>query len=382
MIFKFNDFLLEKFGVAESSLIFVDLLFKKCLDRFENYFNIENGDNTLKYVENIRLGSLTPYIKDMELYKDFPVVGFDIEYDFSKYSDYEFRKEYPKTYEKGVKVSVGGYAQSFGHKNWKSYSRYADPIEGVEYGLIIYLGIEIHVNEDDFEFDDPVDMDVLKENIKSTLYHELNHSYESYKLTLKKAKKGEIRKPIQIRSSFNVGVTHAMDKAIGIPDSIWDIWNEKFLFYTYLCEDVELRSHVQEVLYYLKYHPQQDIKENRIFKFYDEMEKFDAKSAYDLFTSKIDALGKFYGNDNVDYSTQTLNRLKECWVKAYERICKQENYKPILPLSTLTKMSCYEFMVWWEKIIKDRGSYVKKKIYKLVSGKDHFINKNNDIKNE
>ena len=208
---KFNEFILEKLGVAESSLIFVDFISSRIKQRFKHFMSKED-EKELDYVENIGFNSIEKYITDIELYKKFPVVGFDLKYNFVKYSDFDFDKDFPRL-SKISNVSVGGGAQSFGNRNWKSYTRLSDPYLGADVGIILFLEIDIHVNSDEFDIDDEIDLDLLQEGINSTLYHELNHFYEMYKLTQVPNKPGENKK-IKDKGTLNVGITHAQQKLI------------------------------------------------------------------------------------------------------------------------------------------------------------------------
>jgi hypothetical protein len=353
-ILNFNTFLTEALGVAEASLTFIPFLKERIEKRFLYFLN--RSDLETKYVENIRFNSIKSYIKDLELYFKFPVVGFDIEYEFVKYTDYDFGQEFP-TASKRSPISIGGGAQSFGNKNWNDYSRMSEPQLGAPEGIILYLHIGVHVNEDSFDPTDEIHLDLLHEGLESTLYHEMNHFYELYYLSKRKMP----GKSIKDRGYLNTSITNAGDNIYGISGKIVNYWTDNFLYYTYLCEDFELRSHVQEMDFYFKKHPQQSVQDSRVFKYYDQISKFDGDKFYN------DMLGLIEIESDGD-GEYIINKLKNIWISNYKKELKSyKNDEPTIPIKKLEKMSGYEFIKYWEGIFHEKGEYVKRKIYKLAS---------------
>jgi len=353
-ILNFTKFIKEALGVAEASLTFIPFLKDRIEKRFLHF--MEKNEDEIEYVENIRFNSIKSYITDLELYSKFPVVGFDISYNFIKYNDYEFHKELPTIALKSP-ISLGGGAQVFGNKNWSEYSRITEPQLGQKEGIILFLFVEIHVNSDYFDNTDEIHMNLLHEGIESTLYHEMNHFYEMYYLSKRKMP----GKTIRDRGYLNTTITGSSDDIYGIPAPIVKYWSDNFIFYTYLCEDFELRSHVQEVDFYFKKHPQQSVKDNRIFKDYDYMSKFNADKFYQDMLSII----KLNWVDNGDY---VIDNLKDKWVANYKKQTKVfKNDKPLISVKQLEEMTGYEFINWWQTIFNEKGEYVKRKIYKLAS---------------
>lgn len=354
-ILNFNHFITEKLGVAEASLIFIPVL-SKIIEKRILYFISKDIEGNTEYIENVRFNTLEDSIKDLDLYYKFPVVGFDVKYTFENYSDYEFHKSFPTT-SLVSPISLGGGAQGFGNRNWKSYSRMADPQLGAKEGIILFLEIEVHVNIDSFDKDNEIHLDLLQEGINSTLYHEMNHFYELYYLTKKKAP----GKTIRDKGFLNTSITSASDVIYGIPTNVVKYWSDEFLFYTYLCEDFELRSHVQEMDFYFKTHPQQSVTNSRIFKYYDHMSKFNTDTFYHKMLSVI----KLNWDVDGDF---VINSLKDKWVSNYKKqSALYKNSKPIAPISTLEGLNGYEFIKYWETIFHEKGDYVKRKIYKLAS---------------
>ena len=81
-IFTFKQFLLERHGVSESSLMFVDILEKKTYFGFLDFLN--SKETKLDKTVEIKYRTLAPYIKDKSVYADFPVVGFELILEFKK----------------------------------------------------------------------------------------------------------------------------------------------------------------------------------------------------------------------------------------------------------------------------------------------------------
>ena len=139
-------------------------------------------------------------------------------------------------------------------------------------------------------------------------------------------------------------------------------------------EEFELRSHVQEILYYFKNHTDQDIKDNRIYKLYDEMEKFNAEKFYNNLLNII--IQENFSSD----AEYIMDRLRDNFLNTYEKVCIKYNLKHIIPIDYLKGLNCLDFILWWEPQFNKKGNYVKRKFYKLKSGMDKF--KNNNDNNE
>ncbi len=91
-IFNFKDFLTERHGAAKSSLLYTDILQKKTYYKFLDF--IKSRESRLDETVEVKYRSLTPYIKDKELYSDFPVVGFELILEFKKMMPLKFKSLY------------------------------------------------------------------------------------------------------------------------------------------------------------------------------------------------------------------------------------------------------------------------------------------------
>jgi len=363
-IINFKEFSInERLGVSLSSIMFADFLEKRVTKKIIDF--IESGDQSLEEIDNLKFWRLRPYIKDWNLYKEFPVVGFEVILNFKKLTPAKFKKEYNSD----IPIVVGGSASGFGNKNWKYYSKIVNPVKKItDIGLIIQIGIEIDFDKVNFNLEYPINKSELQDGITSTLYHELNHSYEHYKRTIKGVKRGSYRKPIYDRS-FNTSITYAENNRWKFPKPIWDIWSGDFLNYTYISERFELNANVQEIYYYINKYPDKDIKEFRIYQNADYMEKFNPDVFYSKLIQEIKKnnwkdLGNFLlvGLENPD---KIADKLKDMWISVYEKEVIEQKASPIISLNTLRNMSCLDFIKYWGKEFNKNGKYLKKKISNL-----------------
>lgn len=370
-IFNFKEFITERIGAADASLVYVDILQKKTYYRFLKF--LESSENSLDETLEVKYRSLTPFIKNKELYKQFPVVGFELVLEFKKMTPLRFKS----VYDYPDHVAVGGYASGFGNKNWKHYSKIVKPMKKVtEHGLIIQLSVGVDVDKRNFDINNSSNKQELIDGITSTLYHELNHCYEHYKRTMKAPKRGEYRKPIYDRS-FNTALTYAENNIWKFPKSIWYKWTSEFLNYIYISEEQELNANVQEIHYFINKYPEKDLREFKIFRVAKEMENFDSESFYTSLVNQISAHYNWKDMGNallVDSKSEdeVANKLKDMWVSVYEKEVKQQKGKPIIPIETLRKMTCREFVKFWGRKFNQNGKYLTRKIIKIKA----------DLKNE
>lgn len=356
---KFDKFF-EKLGVSEPSIQFVDIICNYAISSFEEFLESDDQKWDQK-MERIPYRVIRPYILDMELYEEFPVVSFEIVYNFSKLTDAQFTKIYPRAIEEEDFTSAtGGWAAGFGHKNWRWYSKFTEPKKNVtERGIIIQIGIELKINKHKFDID--VSEEKVKDDIRSTVWHELNHSFESYIRTIK----GDKLKRVWDRS-FNTAITWAAENRYNFPGDLWRFWNRHFLYYTYISEKHELRSNIQEMAYFLKRYPKKDIKTFEIYKNAQAMISFDAYAFYHKLLKKISEQESLKGQEE-----SIAEILKKMWIDVYERQCAYQKATPLISFSTLKNMSCLEFLRWWGRKINSNGRYLKEKILKLKYGIDN-----------
>ena len=350
-IFSFNEFIVERLGASEASLLFVDTLEARAVGIFESF--IKSREKQKKITEVVEYRILRPLINrsELELYSKFPVIKFELEIDFKILSDKEWSKKYP---DYGQNLATGGMASYFGNKNWSGYSRIVDPIKQVsEHGIVVNLGITIDVNKS-FDLNSAEDIELLYDDVASTLYHELNHCYENYVRTTKFT---NIVRPES--RSFDTVLSFTGENIWKFPKQVWNFWN-KFNYYLYVSEYHETRANVQEIFYFIKEYPEKDLNEFKIYRIADEMEKFDHKIFYENLLKRISTHEPYIGGEE-----NVAERLKEMWIRTYEKECKNQNTKPIISFKTLRNMNCLEFFKYWQKRINYAGQRIKRKAHNI-----------------
>ena len=357
-IFNFKDFINEKLGISESSLIFADFLESRVYHTFVEFLN--SSEKNLDKTDIVKYTLLKNYIKDKALYADFPVVKFELVLEFKKITS----KAFDKAFGKGRKfpVAVGGSASGFGNKNWGGYSKIVNPIKKVsDIGIVVQMGIEVYIDENLFDINNSEHSKRLRDQIGSVIYHELNHTYEHFKRTTRPAKKGEYRKPLYDRS-FNTALTYADANTWKFPTSIWNKWSRDFLYYIYVSESHELNANVQQVYYHIKKYPKDDINDNQIYKDSVIMTNFDSQIFYNELLHEISEYYKFENKEDIE---RVANRLKDMWVSTYSKQLTSQKATPIIPLNTFKKMTCLDFVEYWGNKFNKNGKYLKKKIGKI-----------------
>ena len=357
-IFNFKDFINEKLGISESSLIFADFLESRTYHTFIEFLN--SSEKSLDKTDEIKYTLLKNQIKDKKLYADFPVVKFELVLEFKKLKNNAFEKAFGKGAR--LPIAVGGSASGFGNKNWSGYSKIVNPIKKVsDIGIVVQMGIEVYVNDDLFDINKEDHDKRLRDQIGSVIYHELNHSYEHFKRTTRPTKKGEYRKPLYDRS-FNTALTYADSNSWKFPTSIWNKWSKEFLYYIYVSESHELNANVQQVYYHIKKYPKDDINDNQIYKDSVIMTNFNSQTFYNELLQEI---SNYYKFENIEDAKKVANRLKDMWLSVYTKQLKFQKATPIIPFNTLKKMTCLDFVEYWGNKFNENGEYLKKKIGKI-----------------
>jgi len=360
-IFDFKNFVVnEKLGLSESSTMFREIIYKTVYSKFTEFY--KSTEKSISETLLINYRKLRPQITDLKLYSDFPVVGFEIDVEFKKITSSRFTALYGD-----IEITVGGSCSGFGHKNWKNYSKIVKPVKKVsDVGLIIHIGIDIDIDKTYFDMSNPEHNEELIDGINSTLFHELNHSYEHYKRTMRAPKRGEYRGAIYDRS-FNTALTYAENNKWKFPKEIWKKWTNDFLHYIYISEGQELNANVQEMYYFIQKYPDRELEGFSIWRNANEMDKFDSDKLYEELKQVINErynwndLGNFLLAD-CKSADDVVDRLKDMWVSVYESEVKGQKGSPIIPLNTLRNMSGKQFIDYWGKKFNENGKYLKKKI--------------------
>lgn len=362
-IYRFEEFSInEKVGVSKASLLLNEPINLRTKQEFLKFLNSDGQT----FSETVKIGyrKLRPYITDWAAYVDFPVVAFEVVLEFKKMRSALFKNKYGEK-----SIVVGGSASGFGHKNWKNYSKIVNPIKKLsDIGLIIQIGIEIEIDKMTFDLQNPSHLKRLEDGLGSVIFHELNHSFEHYKRTIKGTKRGEYSKPIYDRS-FNTALTYAENNIWKFPKSVWAKWTTSFLHYIYISESFELNARVQEMFYYLHKYPEAELESFEIWQMASYMEKFNPDIFYESLITEIDNhdFNKFsnFLLADCDDSHKIADKLKDMWIAVYKKEIASQKAEPIIPLATLEKMSCLDFIRYWGRQFNKNGRYLKQKIGKI-----------------
>lgn len=350
-IFSFNEFIIEKLGVSKPSLVFSSILENRTYYAFRDFFL--SGNSVFSKVDEIDYILLRPMINSSNIddYSEFPVVKFELEMNFKKLKNKEFVKKYPDF---NKNIATGGEASYFGNINWSGYSKIVEPIKQVsDQGIVVNLGITIEINEN-FDIKDVSEKELLENDIDSTIHHELNHCFEHYIRVIKsKRVRPESR-------SFNTTLSWGSN-IWKFPKPIYKFWS-KFVYYLYVSEYHEARANVQEIGFFIKKYPKKDLNEFLVYNTADTMEKFDYMDYYNKLIEIIKTHDPYRGIEE-----DVANRLKDMWVTTYKKECEQQRVKPLIPISTLKKMDCKEFLKYWQKRINSAGQKIKRKSHGIKS---------------
>lgn len=350
-IFSFNDFISEKLGVSEASLLFSDLLCIRSRSFFIDFMKSDEKQYTKTDIIGYRLLNQNLNSSNKELYAKFPVITFELNLNFKKISDKEWLKKYPGLKQK---LATGGAASFFGNINWSGYSKIVNPIKQItDHGIIVNLGVSIDVNSE-YNVNSSEGLSELNDDIYSTIYHELNHCYENYIRTIKY--KSIVRPESR---SFDTTLSYTGENIWKFPKEIWRFWN-KFNYYLYISEYHEVRANIQEIYYFITKYPEKDLKDFKIYDIADKMEKFEYQTFYNELLQKISTHEPYKGSEEV-----VVDRLKEMWIRTYEKECKNQNVQPLISFKTLRSMSSLEFFEYWQKRINKAGQKIKRKAHNI-----------------
>jgi len=346
---RFNNFQInEKVGVAEPTLFYTEPMFNKVFYDFMEFYQSDKRKE--KKMETINYSTIKPYIIDTDIYSKFPVIGIEIELDFNKMTVDEFDKSYRRIKKKRRPFAMGGYASGFGHRNWTGYTRLANPIKRVtDHGIILSCSIGIDISP---LFDIQSYKKVFKDYLDGTIWHELNHLYDSYNRLLSHA------------SPHKVSITHADYNRWGILKNIYDYWSWNFAFHLYDSEPHELNAVVQEVASMVSKYGFGILKKTEQWENAVKMSNFSSEEF-------LNGLDKVILENIKDADESTLsyvkNRLKKMWVSEYIKMLKFNGEEPTIPLNRIQQMDCDSFVEFFQKRINNAGETLKRRMGKLYS---------------
>jgi hypothetical protein len=366
-IYNFKNFILERLGVAIPSIEYAGAIYKKTIEEL-NLFLTEHS-NYKEYLNDPKISAdeLKSCIGNEEEYKKFPVVGISLDLHFKKIEDNIFEAEFNS----GKSHSVGGSAYRFGHKNWSGYSKKVKTeIKDLPFGINLLIGIEVYIPKSYKIEEDGKLVDTRME----TIYHELNHLYEYYGRLLNQ--KGL---PIYKRSP-KLAITYSDVNRWKIPNEVYSIWSNDLVYNFYLSEPYEINAQVQEAAYTVMKHGFDKLFETEAWKNSILMERFSAEDFIEMMDSEIDNYISKKGAEKTGLYSGVLSlplkeRLKEMWLKEYQKQFEYEKELPSIDFDRLKKNDCNYFIRYMGKRIKKAGSKLKTKLGKLYD----FAEKKNNI---
>lgn len=341
IICKFQQFVNEKVGVAIPSTKYTGIISDKVKGMLSEF--LLSDDKSLS--EDVIIDSVDIFsviqMMDLEAYRKFPVVGIELLLDFNKVNSIDTQK--------GGDWSVGGAANPFGHRNWKSYSRLSEPIiEDSDHGIIIKVDISIDITK---KFKD---VELLDDDINSTIWHELNHLYEKYNRFLNIG--GRV-----LNRSLKTALSYSDYNSWKIKKEIFTFWNRNFLYYIYLSEPYEINARVQELAYYVIKYGFDYIKDKDDFDYARKLKEFNS----DTFISELmSVISEHYSEQESEY---IMNRLKRMFISEYKKTLSENNETPTINLSKIEKMSFEEFINFFQRRFNISGDRFFRRISKLSS---------------
>ena len=345
----------EAYGVSKSYIIFADAIVTSLIGEFEDFVNSEELEHKSNII--IKYGNLKTYIKDVDLWADFPVKEIKLEYTFKKTPRSEYISKYKRQYEKGILYQTTGAAHSFGNKNWSGqYSKIVSPVKrNVEHSIIVdhAYGIEI-IKESAKRVN--LRSDKFVTDIRSLVYHELNHTYETYKKIISSRERGDWKTLRDIGPS--VSLTWADANKWGIPKDIYRKWSLNFGYLIYYMEPHEMRAKVQESAPYAEmYKSFEKYKKNcPSYDIANDMIDFDTNT---FLSEMTDVIIKFDEESDVDF---VLNKLRNMFLTLYEKNLKVFREETNLDVDKLKSMTIQEFVDFWRKRINNAGEDLKRRL--------------------
>jgi hypothetical protein len=364
---KFKNFILERLGVAMASVSYADAIYKKTME--ELVFFLNEKSSYREYLNNPKISTedLRSSISSKEEYQKFPVVGISLDLHFKHIKDDVFENEF----DFGKSHAVGGSAYRFGHKNWSGYSKKVKTgMKDLAFGIDIMIGIEIYI-PDSYRIEED---DKLEDTLMETIYHELNHLYEYYNRLV-----GQKGLPLYKRSP-KLAITYSDVNRWRIPNEIYSLWSRELVYNFYLSEPYEINAQVQEAAYTVMKHGFDRLFETEAWKNALLMEKFNAQKFIDMMNSEIEDYITKKGPERTGLYTGVLSlplkeRLKEMWLKEYQKQFENEKESPTIDFERLKKNDCDYFVRYMGKRINKAGSKLKTKLGKLYG----FAEKKNNI---
>jgi hypothetical protein len=343
MILNFKNFIVEKLGIAVSSIRYSDILIEKVENKSIEFINSKN--NTLKEELKLERNELSSFFGNLEEYMKFPVNEIRLKLEFKK------TKGLADDYDSDF--YCGGAAFPFGHKNWSQYSnviKFDEETKGLN--LLLMISLEL---DSEFKYNNEI-----RDEISSTLWHELNHLYEMYNRFLNK--KGPV-----IKRSMSVSLSYLDKNKWKIKSEIFQFWSEKFIYLIYRSDKSEINANVQESAYKVTKYGFDKVLNSEIWIMSNKMKNFDS----DEFIKNLESIIiKHYNINEVEF---IKDRLKRMTIDVYKDNIEFFREDPTIDIEKIKKLTFDGFVKYFSKRINKSGDNLRRKIIKLKSIEDEKI---------
>ena len=311
----------EDLGVARDTIPYTNVIYG-ILEPIVKKFAEEKIDEEHDLI--IRGNDLKPvYTNNFEEFIEFPINDIKL---VLKLNYINNENQYDSGFETGgaaytirKKKKQGSYITKLGLWHPKKV------LEEVTEGVSARMDIQVSLYKD-FDNDN---IENLLYDLRDTIFHELNHLYESYKRKMAGAPK------------IDTALSYAGEGIKSIPTEINNLW-VIFLYYVYYSEPYEINAMSQEVYSKRLRMSFDELKNTRYYEIANEMRKFNADEFYNLILSKYE----IYGDKKVD---KIIDKLYKKFMNSYLKSTKNP-----LRLVTSSK-NLQELLMNFEKRINDAG---------------------------
>lgn len=346
MIFKFNDFINEEvLGVSLPSVSYSKLVYEKVLSNFLTFVNgveqkIHNKIAISKFEINTKIKD-----KNRKYLSDYPICKFEIDLKFIKSKEGDTVRNHRHFIKNGYLVSAGVY--NFGKTEGDSRL--------LNNEIIFKMYVDITIDPNKFKIlDGSYVSEEFKNDLESTIWHELNHNYELWS----KMKKNKSVK------SLPVSVTWSDKNSWGVPKEVFKQWNREFVFFIYTSEPHEIRAFIQEIGFYINKKHKIDT-ENLSYQYILKMKEFSPKVFIEHMKKTIfESVGT-----EVDYQ-YILERLKNMWISNYKQQLKNNLEMDKIRIEKIEKMNAEDFIIFFGKRINKAGDHMFRKVHKMIGNLD------------
>lgn len=330
------NYILERLGVAEPTLPYVNLVYGVLEDKVIDLAN----KKTKNFSETIKLGH--DYIKEIyqnyfDYFSEFPIESIEIGLTFTTLpeSKIDLFATGGAAYQIEKKKQGGSYIK---RKNILLPKKILNEIDDC---VVAKLDVEVYISD---KFNNTNSDDLLFD-LRDTLLHEFNHIYEYYKRNQSN------------KSMVDTSLGFAGGKNYNIPKNIFNVWSN-FIYFVYYSQPHEINAMSQEAYSKTLRMSFEDFKNTNYWKISKEMENFNGEEFYKKLITTIESY-------NPEYVDSVTNRLYSWFLKDYENNLGLFGYEP----TNIVKKSknLYSLIRNFEPKINKSGKKLQRNFIRLYS---------------